>query len=138
MTTGEHDRADPNGNVWPVGSREHQLACKRQPLCNGRVKLILGGGACDGDWIANYWRFPHFSRSDRCCWFCPPSRTEGELCQLTDCRVDAPFKDNSHAPDDDVICSDHVIMELRGATRHHYPGDWMHQAHAGVIPIYLG
>ena len=135
--SGVHPVRDDRGVCWPDGTFEAMHAGTL--FLEGKYKLVFWIGTGDLEYLGNDLRMPHFG-SNNPCWFCPASRDDSSPHSITDVRPFASWK--AHIIPRLVAitnhCTDHVIMKLNGATRFHFPGDWMHMNCIGVLCYFNG
>ena len=133
--TGHHDPYDPYERPWPANSEESNFLDVE--LCDGMARFVFWGFAGDMDHQCNDVGFTQHSAVDLCCWACPCTRIPGAPYQLTNVAPNADWKAEVYRGDNGPVVSDHPLMGLIGASRHHFMGDWQHLFDLGWLQYFI-
>ena len=134
---GRHPDVDSTGRPWARHTRRHELA--GTAFLDGDYFLVFWGGLGDLEWLSNHWRLPHFNSLEPC-WYCAASRREGTQYPITSVGPGSAWRETimPYSMGCAIRPSDHPVLDLFGATRYHFPGDYMHTHDLGILTFFWG
>ena len=134
---GKHPDVDPEGVDWPADSFEWKHAGK--DLCGGSFFMVLWGLPADLEYLGNELKMPHHNSVAPCC-VCAAGRSTDSPHKITDVSMDASWKGTLVTAADGIAqrVTTHKVMNIKGASRFHAPGDLQHTGHLGTDQYFLG
>ena len=136
LFVGTHPPLDLDGQPWRPGSYDASVAGTE--ICGGR-RLICWSLTGDLEFYSNDLGLPNHGSLEPC-WLCACSRRVDTSHPWTDLRDPASWEETIVETEEGIFTefTRHAVGQLRGLTRFHLCGDFMHTSDLGVAQVMSG